>query len=137
MPPFTVKLMSLRCLVAQEADGDEIYINVNGRTIWSVGTMRMSARPADADQISEIDFAEGTKHTANGIESLPMENKGDFVLAGQTEPVLIQIKERDMLLGDDLIGEAAITERDAGRGRIQIAFTGEGAHYMLTYEVTA
>src|SRR5687768_15796137 len=111
MTPFTVRLQSLRCLVAQEADGDEIYITVNGRTVWSVGTMRMSATPMDADQVSEVDFVQGTKRTANGVEALPMEHMGDLVLAGQTEPVLVQLRERDMLLGDDLIGEAAITER--------------------------
>ena len=135
--PFTLQLVSLRCLTAQEDDGDEIYVNVDDRTVWSVGTLRMTDRLSDDEQISEIDFVHGQVHTRNGWQAMQTFDGDDFRVAVTADYARLQLCERDMLLGDDLLGEAVITAADGERGKIQLAFTAEGAHYTLTYQVTA
>jgi hypothetical protein len=133
--PFTLQLVSLRCLTAQENDGDEIYVNVDGRTLWSVGGLRMSERLNDDQQVDEVDFVHGQLHTRDGWVAMQTFDGDDFRLEIRADYARLQLRERDMLLSDDLIGEAVITAADVGRGKIQLAFTGEGAHYTLTYEV--
>jgi len=134
--PFTLQLVSLRCLTAQENDGDEIYVHVDGRTLWSVGTLRMSDRLNDDEQIDEVDFVHGQLHTRNGWQAMHTFEGDDFRIQVTADYAHLQLRERDMLLGDDLLGEAVVTAADAERGKIQLAFTAEGAHYTLTYEVT-
>lgn len=134
---FTLHLEGLRCVTAQEADGDEIYLMVDERQVWSVGTRRMTDQPADAEQISEVDFVNGRWRTLNGWESFPNFEAGEFVIPVQGEAARIELRERDLLLGDDVIGGANVMPEDAGRGQIQLAFTAEGAHYMLMYRVSA
>ena len=134
--PFTLHLEGLRCVSAQEADGDEIYLLVDGNQVWSVGTRRMTNAPGDAEQISEVDFVQGRWKSINGWESIPNFNAGEFVIQVRGAGTRIHVKERDLLLGDDEIGGALVMAEDAGRGQIQLAFTGEGAHYLLMFRVT-
>lgn len=131
---YRLHVLGLRCVAAQEIDGDEIYLVVAERTIWSAGATTMSERPASTDQIDALNFVEGTKHTLNGWEPLPNFEADAFIVAAN-EPILIRLYERDLLLGDDLLGEAVVSEKDAAGGQIQLAFTGEAAHYMLTIRV--
>ena len=133
---FTLQLVSLRCLTAQENDGDEIYMVVDDRTLWSVGTLRMSDQLSDDNQIDEVDFLHGQFHTRNGWQAMQTFDGDDFRVQVTGDYAHLQLRERDMLLGDDLLGEAVVTASDAERGKIQLAFTAEGAHYMLTYQVT-
>lgn len=134
---YTLQLVSLRCLTAQENDGDEIYIHADGRTLWSVGGLLMSNRLETDQQIDEVDFVHGQVHTRDGWVAMHSFNGDDFRLESSAEYIQLQLRERDLLLADDLLGEAIITAADSGRGKIQQAFTAEGAHYALTYEVTA
>ena len=134
--PFTLRLEGLRCESAQESDGDEIYLLVDGKQVWSVGTRRMISDPSDAEQISEVDFTQGRWKSMNGWEPIPNFNAGEFVIQVQGAGARVEVKERDLLLGDDNIGGALVMAEDAGRGQIQLAFTGEGAHYLLTFRVT-
>lgn len=134
--PFTLQLVSLRCLTAQENDGDEIYIHMDGRTLWSVGGLRMSNRLENNQQVDEVDFVHGQLHTRDGWVAMQTFNGDDFRLDINAEYAQLQLRERDLLLTDDLLGEAVVTAGDVGRGKIQLAFTAEGAHYLLTYEVT-
>ena len=133
---FTLQLVSLRCLTAQENDGDEIYMVVDDRTLWSVGTLRMSDQLSDDNQIGEVDFLHGQFHTRNGWQAMQTFDGDDFRVQVTGDYAHLQLRERDMLLGDDLLGEAVVTASDAERGKIQLAFTAEGAHYTLTYQVT-
>lgn len=134
--PFTLQLVSLRCLTAQENDGDEIYVVVDGRTLWSVGGLRMSDRLSDDTQINEVDFVHGQLHTRGGWQAMQTFDGDDFRVQVTGDYAHLQLRERDLLLGDDLLGEAVITASDAEGGKLQLAFTAEGAHYTLTVEVT-
>lgn len=133
--PFTLQLVSLRCVTAQEHDGDEIYITAADRTLWSVGGLRMSSRLDDDQLIDEVDFLHGQLHTRDGWVAMQTFERDDYRLDIDGDRAQVQVWERDMLLSDDLIGEAIVTANDAGHGNIQLAFTGEGAHYMFTYQV--
>lgn len=135
--PYTLQLVSLRCLTAQENDGDEIYIHANGRTLWSIGGLRMSNRLEEDQQVDEVDFVHGQLHKRDGWVAMQTFDGDDFRLESRDEYIQLQLRERDLLLSDDLLGEAIITAADIGRGKIQQAFTAEGAHYLLTYEVAA
>jgi hypothetical protein len=135
-PPLTLQLVSLRCLTAQENDGDEIYVQVDGRTLWSVGTLRMSDRLSDDQQTNDVDFLHGQFHTRNGWQAMQTFDGDDFRAPLSGDYAQVRLCERDLLLGDDLLGEAIITAADAERGKIQLAFTAEGAHYTLTYALT-
>lgn len=135
--PFALQLISLRCITAQEADGDEIYLNVDGHTVWSVGRLRMRDQLQADDQLDEVDFVHGRLHTRQGW--LPMQdfNVSDFRLEINGETARLEVRERDLLLGDDQIGDVMISRADSAHGQIQLAFTAEGAHYVLRYEVDA
>lgn len=131
---FTLQLISLRCIQAQEMDGDEIYIDVGGHTVWSVGTMRMMSTPRTAEDISEVDFVAGRIHTLTGWQPFPGFEPDHYRIPVDGEGIEVRILERDMLLGDDLIGDVIIPVTDTGKGAIQLAFTAEGAHYVFNYE---
>ncbi len=136
MPAFTLQLVSLRCVTAQENAGDEIYVNVDGLTLWSVGGLRMHQGLSDDQQIDEVDFVHGQLHTRDGwvaMQSFEPDNYRAEITADRAQ---LRLHERDMLLGDDLLGEAVITAADAASNTITLAFTAEGAHYMLAYQVT-
>jgi hypothetical protein len=132
---MNVHILSLKCVQAQENNGDEIYITVDKHTLWSAGKYHMSEQLADDGQIDEVDFANGRVHGRGGWG--PME---DFDPARFIVPVgsgvRIQVKERDMLLGDDMFGQVEVRPADAAHGHIQLAFTAQGAYYLFSYEVT-
>lgn len=132
---YTVRLHSLKCLSAQELDGDEVYLQFGGRQVWASDPERMLPHPVNAQQVSEYDFSAGRKHTQAGWALLAPYNPDDFVIRGQSGLMAFQLWE-DELLGDDYLGKTPVSERDAGHGNISIAFNHNGAHYLLTYEVT-
>lgn len=134
---FTVQLVSLRCVTAQENDGDEIYINVDGRTLWSVGGLRMHQGLSDPQQVDEVDFVHGRLHGPDGWAAMQSFEAEHYRVTVNDERTQLRLMERDLLIGDDVLGEAFITASDAASNRITLAFTAQGAHYMLSYSVTA
>lgn len=132
--PMTVQILSLRCVQAQEIDGDEIYLTAGQYTIWSTGIWRMSERLVDSAQIDEADFVNGRIHTKSGWSPMHEFDPGAFTIP-VGEGVLIRVLERDLLIGDDVLGQVEVLPRDEAHGQIQVAFTAEGAHYLLNYEV--
>src|SRR5215213_4912969 len=88
--PFTVRLEGLRCVSAQESDGDEIYLLVDGKQVWSVGTRRMTSEPSDGEQISEVDFLQGRWKSMHGWESMPNFIADEFVILVQGEGARVE-----------------------------------------------
>lgn len=134
--PYTVRLHGIRCLSAHELDGDEVYLRFGGRQVWTSAPDRMTPRPARAQQVSAYDFTQGRKHTVDGWALIAPYNPDDFVFRDQAGLTTFQLWEDDTL-SDDYLGKTPVSAHDAGRGRISTAFSHNGAHYLLTYEVLA
>jgi hypothetical protein len=134
MATFTLRLIALRCMRAQEQNGDEIYLQIDGETVWAAAPFHMSQHLTSLTRMSEIDFEQGRRQTMNGWEPIPDFKPEAFGFA-KTAPATIRLYEGD-LFGDDFLGETVASERDAQGGRIQIALSLDGADYMLIYQVT-
>jgi hypothetical protein len=131
---YTLRLLSLECMQAQELDGDEVYLTVDGTRVWSAGRYKMSSVLTTDDRCSQIDFAAGRVLTHVGWADVEQE---PLVFTRQAEPTVVQLWERDTLTSDDKLGETPISESDSGRGEISVLFTGDGGSYRLTYQVEA
>lgn len=130
---FTVRLVSLRCVMAQEEDGDEVLIFANKTLLWSPGGAQMIEVPSLKHHVVEFDFANRRKLTTGGWVPFESFDSTTTSLEDQTEPVLIQLRERDMLLGDDVLGEVSVTA--ASKGTTRHNLNAEGAQYELTLYV--
>jgi hypothetical protein len=130
---FTVRLMSLRCVMAQEEEGDEVLIFANGSLLWSPGGAQMIEVPALKHHVVEFDFANRRKLTVNGWVPFEDFDSTTTSLEDQSEPVIIQLRERDMLLGDDVLGEVNVSTANKGTTRHNL--NAEGAQYELTLYV--
>lgn len=131
---YTLRLLSLECMQAQELDGDEVYLTVDGRQVWSAGRYKMSSVLTAVDRCRQVDFAGARVLTREGWVSV---EQAALVFPGLAEDVMVQLWEGDTLTSDDMLGETPISENDIGRGEISVLFTGDGANYRLTYRVEA
>lgn len=131
---YSLQLIAIKCVEAQELDGDEVLVKLNGATVWQSGRWHLHQHPTRADQVSEFDFANGRRLGAAGWELLTPYNPKDFMFAGLAGDSVFEVWEEDFLR-NDFLGRSPITERDAGRGHISIAFVRDGANYLLTYQV--
>jgi hypothetical protein len=132
---YTLRLLTLECIQAQEIDGDEAYLTMNGRKVWSVGRDRMSQDLSHAHRCSEVDFAGGRKLTHEGWITMSPFDPGEFIFGGLSGTMVVQLWDDDRLTRDDLLGETPISEADIGHGHISVLFTRDGARYRLTYQV--
>lgn len=132
---YTLRLLGLECLQAQEFDGDEAYLTLDGVSIWEASSIKMSADLSKKASVSQVDFVEGRALTAEGWTALPDFKPQNAVLSGLSGQVMVQLWEADLLSSDDLLGETPISEVDSGGGTISVFFTNDGANYRLTYRV--
>ena len=133
---FTLKLLLLECFQAQELNGDEIYIKLDGRVIWTWKTNhdRFSHDISRPHTIDQFDFANGRKHGADGWQDAGIEPQA-FVFNSLSGSAVLEVWDADTLMRDDLIGRAPVRATDGGHGAIAVVIQGEGAYYRLTYEV--
>ncbi|MBL8145981.1 MAG: hypothetical protein JNL34_06320, partial [Anaerolineae bacterium] len=130
--PAVLHLLSLECLLAQEFDGDEIYLRLNGEKVWGVDRhAHMSHNMAKAHCYNMMDFAAGRRHNAAGWEPIPSFEPGALTWSFDGE-ALVEVFEADTLSSDDLIGRQRMSSKDAGRGSITVHFERDGAKYALT-----
>ena len=135
---YTISLLNVKCLVAQEYDGDEIYITVNGQKVWSVsGDYAMHHRPTKPHQMKEVDFVAGRYRSTGDWRPLPAYDPAAVVVTGLTEPGQLQVWDHDNFSRDDFFGKIVFSENDAGRGHITGVAARDGAHYVVIYEVVA
>jgi hypothetical protein len=133
--PYTLRLLTLECERAQEFDGDEAYLTLNGRKIWSAGSDKMSSDLSHPHRCSQVDFAGGRKLTNEGWVNLPSDASYTSVFSGLSGQAVLKLWDDDRLSPDDLLGETMISETDIGRGHIAVMFLREGGRYRLTYQV--
>ena len=132
---YTIKLVGLECFKAEEVDGDEIYIKLNGKKVWEAAPDKMSARPEHDDWVSHYDFEGGRKQTGVGWVPLAAYNPHEFEFKNQSGDSVLQLWDADVLTDDDLLGQTPIDQSQASGGHISVVFQRVGAHYRLTYKV--
>ena len=134
--PYTVSLIALKCEISQEDNGDEIYVLLNKQPVWSVnGDYKMHQRPGEPHHIKEIDFVEGRWLLRDGWQPIPDFDPMEVIFTGQALPGVFQIWDHDDFSRDDHIGDIPFGRSEAGRGQITVAAVGDGAHYLLVYEL--
>jgi hypothetical protein len=132
---YTIKLVGLECFRAEEVDGDEVYIKVNGAKVWEATPDKMLPVPEFEGIVSHYDFAGARKHTHDGWIPLMPYVPGHFVFKNQTGDSVLQLWDADVMTSDDLLGQTPIDETQASGGNISVVFQRLGAHYRLTYKV--
>lgn len=104
-----IKLISLKCVKTEDWMGrDETYLTVNGARVWH--------------------------HNMNDGETQFLGGVPNFPFAGE---VRVALYDGDAGWGDDddLLGVIVASARDVEEGPIVGSFTGDGAEYILTYEI--
>jgi hypothetical protein len=135
---FTLKLLSLECLQAQEFEGDEPYLKLNDVRVWDVGkNEHMHQVPKQANTYSAVDFANGRKLSRLGWVNMDSFNPAHYVFSGRTGEQVLSLWEADKLSRDDLIARTPITLKDSHGGTITAMLNGDGASYRLMYQVDA
>lgn len=134
---YTIKLVGLECFRAEEVDGDEIYIKINGTKMWEAKPDKMLPVPETDGIVSHFDFAGARKHTYNGWIPLMPYAPNNFMLKNQTGACVLELWDADVMTSDDLLGETPIDQTQASGGNISVIFQRLGAHYRLTYKVEA
>ncbi len=134
---YTIKLVGLECFKAEEVDGDEIYVKLNGAKVWEAQPDKMSYAVTESHHVNQFDFAGGRKHTRDGWVPLMPYNPGAFVFKDQSGDLVLQLWDADLLTSDDLLGQTPIDASQASGGNISVVFQRAGAHYRLTYKVEA
>jgi hypothetical protein len=102
-----LRLNEIRCETQDDYTGsDQPYLLVKGRQVWS-GTMRS-----------------GTSQDLDGVPAQPFTNRAQM-----------DLYEYDTLSSDDHLGTQYAAEADKGHGQLEAHFGGQGAHYVVYYEV--
>ena len=134
---YTLKLIGLECFKAEEIDGDEVYIKLNGTQVWEAAPDKMSPQPQADDWVSHYDFAGGRKLTHLGWVPLMPYNREAFIFKDLSGDSVLQLWDADVMTSDDLLGQTPIDQAQASGGNISVVFQRVGAHYRLTYKVEA
>jgi WD40 repeat protein len=136
---FALQLLTLTCVKAQENDGDETYLRLDGQTLWRIegAGRKMHHNPNRAREVSVFNFKDCTMRGRDGWQSTDRYTPDDFRITGLTGPVEMELWEEDNFLrgGDDFLGRIEVSPAQAGQGEQSITIEAEGAHYVLTYVV--
>lgn len=138
---YAMEIIALECLKNQELDGDEIVLKLNGKVVfhWEDTDYRWAAELKLEDWTNFYNFRTNQMRTKAGVISVPAYADYGFVLRGLTEPTVIDLIESDegnLFRGeDDELGRLVVDETNAAAEAQTHDFTGEGAHYRLTYAV--
>ena len=106
-----LRLISLLCKTTEDWGADEPYLLVSGIRVWG---------PDKMDN--------GISRDLRGVPLQRFSNK-----------VRISLYDQDsgFLDDDDFLGTTVVFKSYAGKGEQEHTFTGDGARYVLTYEVLA
>ena len=133
---YTVHLISLKCLISQEFEGDEVYITLNGQRVWSVqGDYKLHQTPSQVHHINEVDFVEGRLLLRDGWQPIPEFEPTDFIFTGQSGHGQFEVWDEDNFSSDDYFGKLPFSQSEVGRGNITGVAARDGAKYVLTYRV--
>lgn len=135
---FTLRLIELRCLRGQERDGDEVYLKVDGRTVWDVQKFgRTMGSRVSRHTCTHFNFRDCTYDMPQGRATAEGYHPNNFILSSWQEPVTMQLWEADSFLrgGDDLFGEIMVDASAGQWDEIECDFDRGGAHYRLVFAV--
>lgn len=139
---YTIRLVTLRCDLVQEENGDEIYLLMNGHEIfnWAKINKRYHDLLKDGRFMTTFDFRTASYNTPDGWQAVEAYTPDDFVfsgLEGVTELALWESDKGEFLRGaDDLLGTLAIQPEEAEHDVESVhLFKENGARYELTYVV--
>lgn len=137
----TLKLISITCQQAQERDGDETYLRVDGQTVWSVLRVgrKMQNPPTRLNEIETFDFSECKMLGKNGWQTTTEYSPDDFEFSGLTGPVTVELWEADSFLrgGDDYLGKVIISPAQSGQGILKAVFYADNTSYVFAYEMVS
>ena len=111
--PVWLQLVSIRCVEPEDAGGDEAYLRVGGRRVWSSG------RSMGSDDEELLSTLPATRFTENIDVSLWDEDGPQW------------------LDSDDRLGTIRVRHEQVGQRDLTGQFTLDGANYVLTYRVVA
>jgi hypothetical protein len=140
---YTLSLILLECLEAQEFDGDEPYLKLNGEMIWNwdLAGRKMHDTLTSKQWTNVFDFRTGKFRTLEGWQTSPNYDAGQFEITGCTGETRLELWESDhheVLRGDDdFLGELVVTSANVRLGEQIIVFNQSNAMYQLTYRVTS
>lgn len=136
---YALQLISLSCNKAQERDGDEVFIRVDGQTIWSVKRVgrKMFHKPHRHNDIDTFDFSGCRMHGKNGWQDTTAYTRDEFRFGGLTGPLELELWEEDLFLrgGNDFVGTVVVTPAQAGQSMIRTVLDNGPFSYTLTYGV--
>ncbi len=140
---YALEIIALQCLKNQELDGDEIVIKFNEKVMfhWEDTGYRWAAELKLEDWTDYYNFRTNKMRTMEGEIEVEAYKDYGFVLTDLTDPVSIELWESDegnVFRGeDDKLGTLTVDENSAADVAQTYDFTGDGAHYRLTYAVVA
>ncbi len=140
---YALEIVALECLKNQEVDGDEIVIKLNDKVMfhWEDTGYRWASELKLEDWTNFYNFRTNKMRTQAGEVDVPAYADYGFVLRGLEGTTQISLWESDegnVFRGeDDQLGVLSVDESQAAEEYQTHDFTGEGAHYRLTYVVVA
>lgn len=138
---YTLQFISLTCLHAQEGDGDEVYIRLDGQTVWSIedSNHKMHHHANRLPLVDHVDFETLQIRQANKLLPLTHHTANDFLFGGMTGVVEIELWEADAFLrgGDDFFGSVKVMPNQVYEQIIKVPFEALGARYLFCYKVLA
>lgn len=104
-----LKLLELRCNESEDSGGDEAYITVEGKKVWSTENIE------DGESVS-----------LRSVKAIGFEDE-----------VTVALWDEDSGLfdSDDNLGEFVVSEDLEGEDEQEYNFKGDGADYLLIYKV--
>lgn len=138
---YALELIALQCFKNQELDGDEIVVKFNGQVIfhWEDTGYRWAAELVLDDFTDFYNFRENVMRTKAGMVPVPAYADHGFLVSGLTGDTVIELIESDegnlFRREDDELGKFAVNEGNISNEMFTYDFTGEGAHYRMTFAV--
>lgn len=136
---YTYRVLAIACQQAQERDGDEIFLRVDGQTLWAAEYVntKMHHQPSRNIEVSQFDFMNRRALGRNGWQTNELIQPSDFIFDGMTGPIILELWEEDNFLrgGNDFLGTVTISPAQAGQGAVTQVLATRRAVYAITYEV--
>jgi hypothetical protein len=138
---YQLRLISLRCNKAQEGDGDEIYLKLNGDIIftWDKVGYKFVDKLIDDSHMVAFDFRQGKVNLATGWHENEAYASDDFIFELDA-PAIVELWESDeheFLRGDnDQLGGYVMDASHASKGETMVMFNLRGAEYELRFHVS-
>ncbi len=138
---YSLQFISLTCLHAQEGDGDEVYLRLDGQTVWSIedSNHKMHHQATRSPLVDHVDFETLQVRQANKHLPLSHRTQRDFIFGGMTGVVELELWEADAFLrgGDDFFGSVKVMPNQVYEPLVKVEFEALGGHYLFCYKVLA